>query len=64
MWFGVHTVQNNVFRILIKNAHLELKFKIRTMPSCENSHSVSTFNTAYFLAEYIINLDLDFIHFN
>ena len=27
-----------VFWILIQNAHLELKFKIRTLPSCENSH--------------------------
>ena len=24
---------------LIKNAHLQLKFKIRTLPSCENSQS-------------------------
>ena len=26
-----------IFWILIQNAHLELKFKIRTLPSCENS---------------------------
>ena len=38
--FGVHTVQNTVFRILIQIAHFELKFKIRTLPSCENSQSV------------------------
>ena len=37
MWYGVHTVKNTVFRILIQNAHFELKFKIRTLPSCENS---------------------------
>ena len=39
MWFGIHTVQNTVFWILIQNAHFELKFKIRTLPSCENSHN-------------------------
>ena len=38
-WFGIHTVFFCVFWILIKNAHLELKFKIRTLPSCENSLS-------------------------
>ena len=38
-WFGIHTVFFCVFWILIQNAflHLELKFKIRTLPSCENS---------------------------
>ena len=36
-WFGVHTVQNTVFRIVIQDAHLESRFKIRTLPSCENS---------------------------
>ena len=40
MYFGVHTVQNTVFRILIQNAHFELKFKLRTLLSCENSSSV------------------------
>ena len=35
--FGVHTVQNTVFRILIQNAHFELKLKLRTLLSCENS---------------------------
>ena len=35
--FGVHTVQNAVFRIVIQDAHLESRFKIRTLPSCENS---------------------------
>ena len=30
-----------VFWILIQNAHLELKFKIRTLPSCENSLRLS-----------------------
>ena len=39
MWFGVHTVQSTVFRIFIQNAHFELKFKTRTLPSCENSLS-------------------------
>ena len=38
-WFGIHTVCFCVFWILIQNAHLELKFKIRTLPSCENSLS-------------------------
>ena len=37
--FGVHTVQTTVFRILIQNAHFELKFKLRTLLSCENSQS-------------------------
>ena len=54
-WFGVHTVQNTVFWIVIQDAHLESRlksrFKIRTLPSCENSliysytvgsHSTST----------------------
>ena len=36
-WFGVHTVQNTVFRIVIPDAHLESRLKIRTLPSCENS---------------------------
>ena len=36
-WFGIHTVQNTVFRIVIQDAHLESRFKIRTLPSCENS---------------------------
>ena len=44
-WFGMYTHGLFcVFWILIQNAHLELKFKIRTLPSCENSlcliHSV------------------------
>ena len=43
MWFGVHTVQNTVFRILIQDAHLESRFKIRTLPSCENSLTLGTF---------------------
>ena len=30
MWFGVHTVQNTVFWILIQNAHFKFKFKLRT----------------------------------
>ena len=34
---GVHTVQNTVFGIVIQDAHLESQFKIRTLPSCENS---------------------------
>ena len=38
-WFGVHTVQITVFRIVILDAHLESRFKIRTLPSCENSLS-------------------------
>ena len=33
----VHTVQNTIFRILIQNAHFELKLKLRTLLSCENS---------------------------
>ena len=36
-WFGVHTVQNTVFWIVIQDAHLESRFKIRTLPSCEDS---------------------------
>ena len=40
-WFGVHTVQNTVFRIVIRDAHLESRFKIRTLPSCENSQRVA-----------------------
>ena len=39
-WFGVHTVQNTVFRILIQDAQLESQFKIRTLPSYENSLSL------------------------
>ena len=39
-WFGVHTVQNTVFQIVIQDAHLESRFKIRTLPSCENSMSL------------------------
>ena len=35
--FGVHTVQTTVFRILIQNALFKLKFKLRTLLSCENS---------------------------
>ena len=35
--FGVHMVQTTVFRILIQNAHFELKLKLRTLLSCENS---------------------------
>ena len=35
--FGVHTVQTTVFRILIQNAHFQLKLKLRTLLSCENS---------------------------
>ena len=35
-WFGVHTVQNTVFRIVIQDAHLESRFKIHTLP-CESS---------------------------
>ena len=38
-WFGVHTVQNTVFWIVIQDAHLKSRFKIRTLPSCENSLS-------------------------
>ena len=37
MWFGIHTVQTTVFRILIQNVHFDLKFKLRTLLSCENS---------------------------
>ena len=37
--FGVHTVQTTIFRIFIQNAHFKLKIKLRTLLSCENSHS-------------------------
>ena len=33
-----------VFWILIQNVHLELRFKIRTLPSCENSLCVTVSN--------------------
>ena len=31
--------RSKIFRILIQNAHFELRFKLRTLLSCENNHS-------------------------
>ena len=50
-WFGVHMVQNTVFRIVIQDAHLESRFKIRTLPSCENSLSLSRITNLWFMCE-------------
>ena len=55
-WFGVHTVQNTVFRIVIQDAHLESRFKIRTLPSCENSLRLTFSNKKIYLNELSISM--------
>ena len=49
----VHMVQNTVFRILIQKGHFKLKFKLRTLLSCENSQCNINSNTALRLEEII-----------
>ena len=49
--FGVHTVKTTVFRILIQNAHFELKFQLRTLLSCENSLNLE-YLTGFYIAIY------------
>ena len=40
-------ISNDAFQILIQNAHFELKFKLRTLLSCENSLAHQWHNRPY-----------------